>query len=58
MALVKYYTWNKWEKSVVACLGCLYHFALFLYFVIAMSRDEGNDRCSKTLNMISVCTGL
>lgn len=59
MAVVKYYTWTWWDKSAVACLGCLYHFGLFLYFVIAMSGEEDADRCTKkTLNLISVCTGL
>jgi len=37
MGAVKYYTWTRYDKSAVACLSCLYHFALFLYFVIAMS---------------------
>lgn len=59
MGIVKYYTWTRWDKSAVACLGCLYHFALFIYFVVAMSLEEGEDRCSKkALNMISVTTGL
>lgn len=59
MGVVKYYTWTRWDKSAVACFSCLYHFGLFLYFVIAMSGEEGKDRCAKkTLNLISVCTGL